>query len=74
MRFARRPPDACMPWPEVAAEVSRRTGRLLTPKAAQAAAAEACRRIRDRLAGDPYIRGRVADLGGRLPEDGGGDA
>lgn len=74
MRSARRPPDACMPWPEVAAEVSRRTGRPLTPKAAQAAAAEACRRIRDRLAQDPYIRERVEDLGGRLPESGGGDA
>jgi hypothetical protein len=58
----------------VAAEVSRRTGRRLTPKAAQAAAAAACRRIRERLALDPYIRERVAELGGRLPEDGGGDA
>ncbi len=74
MRLARRPLGACMPWPEVAAEVSRRTGRPLTAKVAQAAAAEACRRIRDRLAQDPYIRERVADLGGRLPKDGGGDA
>ena len=74
MRSARRPFDACMPWTRVAEELSRRTGRPMTPKAAEAAAAAACRRIRDRLSKDPYIRERVADLGGKLPEDGGGDA